>query len=168
MNPDDAKFLRQAIAVAQRARDKGNHPFGAVLTDAQGNVLLQGENNVNTARDATGHAEMNLVRAACAKFDAAFLAQCTLYSSCEPCPMCAGAIFWAGIGRVVYALSEAGLYAFAPDSENQLPVGCREILAHGKRAVEVIGPVMEDEARAVHVGFWRRDKRDAKDYHETA
>lgn len=154
MNPNDAKFLRQAIAVAQRARDKGNHPFGAVLADAQGNVLLEGENTVSTAHDATGHAEMNLVRAACAKFDAAFLAQCTLFSSCEPCPMCTGAIYWAGIGRVGYALSEDGLYAFMPESPYQFPVGCREILAHGKRAVEVIGPALEDEARVVHVGFW--------------
>lgn len=156
MNSMDEKFLRQSIAVAQRARDKGNHPFGAVLVNESGVVLLEGENTVNTEHDATGHAEMNLVRAACKIYDAATLAKCTLYSSTEPCPMCAGAIFWSGIGRVVYALSEAELYAFAPDSENKLPLGCREILAHGGRAVEVIGPAMEDEARVVHVGFWEK------------
>lgn len=154
MNFTDEKFLRQAIAIAKRARDKGNHPFGAVLVNESGVVLLEGENTVNTEHDATGHAEMNLVRAACKIYDAATLAKCALYSSTEPCPMCAGAIFWSGIGRVVYALSEAELYAFAPDSENKLPLGCREILAHGGRAVEVIGPAMEDEARVVHVGFW--------------
>lgn len=155
LNDNDLKFLRQSIAVAQRARDNGNHPFGAVLVDEKGVVLLEGENTVNTERDATGHAESNLVRAACKNFDAATLAKCSLYSSTEPCPMCAGAIFWSGIGRLVYALSEAELYAFVPDSPDRLPLGCREVLAHGGRAVQVIGPAMEDEARGVHVGFWR-------------
>lgn len=134
MNPNDEKFLRQAIAVAQRARDNGNHPFGAVLVDEKGVVLLEGENTVNTARDATGHAELNLVRAASQGFDTAMLAKCTLYSSTEPCPMCSGGIYWAGIGRVVYA--------FLPDSPNRLPVGCREILAHGGRGVEVFAATM--------------------------
>lgn len=151
----DLQFLRHAIRVAQRARAKGNHPFGAVLVDENGAVLLEGENTVNTEHDATGHAESNLVRAASKQFDAAMLAKCTLYSSTEPCPMCAGAIFWSGIERVVYALSEAELYAFVPDSPDKLPLGCREVLAHGGRAVEVLGPAMEDEARGVHVGFWR-------------
>jgi len=156
VNLTDEKFLRQAIQVAQRARAKGNHPFGAVLVDENDVVLLEGESAVNTEHDATGHAEMNLARAACKQFDAAALTKCTMYSSCEPCPMCAGAIFWSGIGRVVYALSGTELYAFAPDSENKLPLGCREILAHGGRAVEVIGPAIEDEARVVHVGFWEK------------
>ncbi len=155
VDDNDLQFLRQSIAVAQRARDKGNHPFGAVLVDENNVVLLEGENTVNTERDATGHAESNLVRAACKQFDKATLAKCTLYSSTEPCPMCAGAIFWAGIGRVVYALSEAELYAFVPDSPDKLPLGCREVLARGGRVVEVIGPALEDEARGVHVGFWR-------------
>ena len=152
----DLHFLRQAITVAQRARDKGNHPFGAVLVDENGAVLLEGENTVNTEHDATGHAEMNLVRAACKKYDALTLAKCSLYSSTEPCPMCAGAIFWSGIGRVVYALSEEELYAFMPNDPYKLLLSCREVLSHGGRAVEVIGPAIEDEARVVHVGFWRK------------
>lgn len=150
----DLQFLRQAIGIAQRARHKGNHPFGAVLVKENNVVLLEGENTVNTEHDATGHAESNLVRAACKQFDATTLAKCTLYSSTEPCPMCSGAIFWSGIGRVVYALSEAELYAVIPDSPHKLPVGCREILAHGGRVTEVVGPAIEDEARGVHEGFW--------------
>ncbi|GIL15945.1 MAG: hypothetical protein BroJett039_11180 [Chloroflexota bacterium] len=156
LNSTDEKFLRQAIGVAQRARDKGNHPFGAVLVDENGVALLEGENTVNTEHDATGHAEMNLARGACKQYDAVALAKCTMYSSCEPCPMCSGAIFWSGIGRVVYALSEEALYAFAPDSENKLPLGCREVLARGGRVVEALGPAMEDEARVAHVGFWEK------------
>jgi tRNA(Arg) A34 adenosine deaminase TadA len=151
---NDLDLLRQAIAVAQRARDKGNHPFGAVLVDEHGAVLLEGENTVVTEHDATGHAESNLVRAACKQYDAATLAKCTLYSSTEPCPMCAGAIFWSGIGRVVYALSEAEFYAFMPDSPDKLLLGCREVLSQGERQVQVVGPAIEDEARVVHEGFW--------------
>lgn len=154
MNTDDQKYLRQSIAVAQRARENGNHPFGSVLVDAQGHVLLESENTVNTDHDATAHAESNLVRAACKQFDAATLAKCTIYASTEPCPMCSGAIFWSGIGRVVYALSEEQLYAFAPDSSDKLPLGCRDVLSHGGRAVEVMGPALEQEARTVHEGFW--------------
>lgn len=151
----DFEFLRQAIVVAQRARDKGNHPFGAVLVDEHGVLLWEGENTVNTGHDATGHAESNLARAASRQFDLATLSKSTMYASTEPCPMCSGAIFWAGIGRVVYALSEGALYEFMSESRERLPLGCREVLAHGGRAVDVIGPAIEDEARKVHVGFWR-------------
>ena len=154
----DLAFLRQSIALAQRARDKGNHPFGSVLVDNKGTVLLEGENSVNTDHDATAHAESNLVRAACKLFDQKTLSRCTLYASTEPCPMCAGAIFWSGIGRVVYALSENELYRFAPDSPEKLPLGCREVLAHGGRAVEVYGPIIEEEARRVHHGFWNAEE----------
>lgn len=152
--PIDLQFLRQSIVVAQRARAKGNHPFGALLVDENHVVLLEGENTVYTDHDATGHAESNLVRAACKQFEAATLAKCTLYSSTEPCPMCSGAIFWAGIGRVVYALSEAELYALIPNSTESLPMGCREVLAHAGRVVEVVGPAIEEEGQVVHDGFW--------------
>lgn len=154
LSETNLQFLRQAISVAQRARAHGNHPFGAILVNEHGTVLLEGENTVITEHDATGHAELNLVRAASQQFDATTLAKYTLYSSTEPCPMCSGAIFWSGIGRVVYALSEDGLYAFVPDSPDKLPLGCREVLSHGARAVEVIGPAIEDEARVVHERFW--------------
>src|SRR6266481_2381211 len=107
LTDSDMQFLRHAITLAQRAREKGNHPFGALLVNENHVVLLEGENTVNTEHDATGHAELNLVRAACKQFEAVTLTKCTLYSSTEPCPMCSGAIFWSGIGQVVYALSEA-------------------------------------------------------------
>ena len=109
MNDIDRQLLRQAIDVARRARAHGNHPFGAVLADEQGHVLLEAENTVNTEHDCTGHAELNLMRLASRQFSASALSRCTLYTSTEPCPMCAGSIFWGGVGRVVYALSEEGL-----------------------------------------------------------
>lgn len=150
--------LRTAIAIAQRARQNGNHPFGALLTDANGVVILEAENTVNTDRDCTGHAEINLIRKASLLFDPALLAQCTLYTSTEPCAMCAGAIHWGGVGRVVFALSEAGLYAMTSENEQlnneAMTLPCREVFARCVRPVEVIGPLIEDEARVVHEGFW--------------
>ncbi len=154
MNDTDAHLLKVAIALAHSARQHGNHPFGALLADEHGTVLLQAENTVVTARDFTGHAETNLMREASKAFPPATLASCTLYTSTEPCPMCSGAIFWGNVGRVVYALSQAGLYSLTGDSPDKLPLSCREVLAHAGRHVEVIGPALEDEARKVHEGFW--------------
>jgi tRNA(Arg) A34 adenosine deaminase TadA len=156
MNETDLAHLRLAIVVAQRARNHGNHPFGAVLVDEAGCALLTAENTVVTGRDCTGHAETNLVRLACERYSADQLAHCTLYSSTEPCAMCSGAIHWSGIGRVVFALSEVGLYEIVGPSPEHLYLSCREVFAHTRRKVEVIGPAeeLDQEAQAVHVGFW--------------
>ena len=154
MNDIDLHLLRQAIDVARRAREHGNHPFGALLADEQGHVLLEVENTVNTEHDCTGHAELNLMRLASRRYSIKELSRCTLYSSTEPCPMCAGSIFWGGVGRVVYALSEQGLYAMIGDSPDKLLLSCRDVFARGGRPIEVLGPLLEDEARAVHEGFW--------------
>jgi tRNA(Arg) A34 adenosine deaminase TadA len=155
MNDIDLQLLRQAIDIARRAREHGDHPFGAVLADGQGNVLLEAENTVTTSNDCTGHAELNLMRLASRQFSVEALSRCTLYSSTEPCPMCAGAIFWGGVGRVVYALSEEGLYTLIGDSPHKLLLSCRDVFARGGRPIEVFGPMLEDEARQVHEGFWR-------------
>ncbi len=154
MNDIDLQLLRLAIDVARRAREHGNHPFGAVLADEQGNVLLEVENTVVTGNDCTGHAELNLMRLASRQFSAEVLSRYTLYSSTEPCPMCAGSIFWGGVGRVVYALSEEGLYALTGDSPYKLLLSCRDVFSHGGRPIEVLGPMLEKEARQVHEGFW--------------
>lgn len=149
------RFVRAAIELARKAREKGNHPFGALLVDEHGHIALEAENSVITDKDITGHAETNLIRDASAKFPPEFLAKCTLYTSTEPCPMCAGAIFWGNVRRVVYGLSEGGLYEITTeDSEDVLRIPCRQIFAKGLKAIEVIGPVLEDEAKEVHVGFW--------------
>ena len=154
MTDRDLHLLRHAIDIARRAREHGNHPFGALLADEQGRVLLEAENTVNTERDCTGHAELNLMRLASRQYTFDDLTRCTLYTSTEPCPMCAGSIFWGGVGRVVYALSEGGLYAMTGDSPHKLPLACREVFAQGGRPVDVFGPAIADEARQVHEGFW--------------
>ena len=154
MNESDLQHLRTAIALAWRAREHGNHPFGAVLVDDQNQVVLQAENTVVTARDCTGHAETNLMRQASQRFSPEQLAACTLYTSTEPCALCAGAIYWGKVGRVVYALSEVDLYTIVGPSPDQLQLPCREVFARSQRSIEVLGPALEAEAKAVHAGFW--------------
>jgi tRNA(Arg) A34 adenosine deaminase TadA len=155
---DDLGFLRRAIGVAARSRAAGNHPFGALIVGADGEVLAEAINRSAPGKgDATGHAELEAVRAASAAYPPTALRAATLYSSAEPCAMCAGAIYWAGIGRVVYGLSEARLLALTgshPENPT-LALPCREVFARGQRAIEVVGPLIEDEAAAVHAGFWK-------------
>ena len=157
MNNIEIEHLKEAISVAWRARENGNHPFGAVLVDGHNQIVLQAENTVVTERDSTGHAETNLVRLATQQFTPEQLAHFTLYSSTEPCAMCAGAIYWSQIGRVVYALSEIDLYDIIGPSPEHLLLSCREVFAHSKRYIEVHGPILElgKEAYAVHKGFWK-------------
>ena len=155
MDEKDLKFIRTALDIARRARDNGNQPYGALLVDDQGHILMEAENTEVTEKDCTGHAETNLVSKASKKFDADFLAKCTLYTSTEPCPMCSGAIFWGNVRRVVYGLSEEKFYPMVgEESQEALNLPCREIFEKGKKPIEVVGPVLEDEARKVHEGFW--------------
>lgn len=152
----DLLLVQQAVDVSRAAREHGNHPFGALLADASGTVLLRAENTVVTDRDVTGHAETNLVRAASPLYTPAELATFTLFTSCEPCAMCSGAIYWAGIGRVVFAMSESDLALLTgPHDENPtLALPCRQVFAAGHRNIEVLGPLLQEEAAAVHEGFW--------------
>ena len=153
---DDERHLLAAIELAGRAREHGNHPFGALLVDEDGNVVLEAENTVLTERDVTGHAETNLMRLASSRFDADFLATCTLYTSTEPCAMCAGAIYWGNVRRVVFGLDQEEMRRISGSNpENfQLELTCREVFARGDHGVEVSGPHLLDQASAVHDGFW--------------
>ncbi|SDC50150.1 nucleoside deaminase [Nocardioides lianchengensis] len=155
---DDTGLLRHAIAISADAVAHGNHPFGALLASPSGEVLLTAENTVVTERDVTGHAETNLVRLASRTLAPADLAAASLYTSCEPCAMCTGALYWAGIGRLVFAMSEADLREMTgahPDNPT-LALPCRDVLAAGSRRtpVEVVGPLIADEATVHHAGFW--------------
>jgi tRNA(Arg) A34 adenosine deaminase TadA len=153
---DDESGLRLAFAVAAKALANGNHPFGCVLVDASGKVLLEAENGYMPDRDMTAHAERLLATAASRKFRPAELAQCTMYTSAEPCAMCAGAAYWAGFGRVVYGLSESRLKTITGShAENPtLDLPCRTVFATGQRKVDVAGPLLEDEAAEQHKGVW--------------
>jgi tRNA(Arg) A34 adenosine deaminase TadA len=156
LSEGDLRHLRRAIHLAAMARSHGNHPFGALLVGASGEVLAEAENSVVTDRDCTAHAELNLVRLVSGRYDREALAGCTLFSSTEPCAMCAGAIHWSGIGRVVYALPAERLYRLTghDPGEEPLDLPCREVFARCARTIEVAGPALEEEAEEVHRGFW--------------
>lgn len=107
----DIECLSLAHEAAVESLREGNHPFGAVLVDRSGNLLLRGGNVEVTERDCTGHAETALMRAASGRFSRAELWDCSLYTTVEPCAMCSGAMYWGNLGRVVYGVEEKKLLA---------------------------------------------------------
>jgi tRNA(Arg) A34 adenosine deaminase TadA len=154
----DLGFLRQAFGLAAKARSEGRHPFGCVVVNEAGEVIVTARNNaLKPLGEATQHAERLACTKAAKLFDEAELRRATLYASTEPCAMCAGAIYWAGIGRVVYALPQVALITLmgAGEENAMLALPCREVFVRGGRAVVVAGPAIEDEAAVVHAGFWR-------------
>ena len=131
---DHVKLLRRAIALSQSAREKGNHPFGALLAAPDGTVLLEAENTGTQDHDETSHAELNLISAASRSLAPAERRAAIMYASTEPCAMCAGAAFWTGIRAVVYGLSEEGLYEITTEGRSApavLKLSCREVFAAG-------------------------------------
>lgn len=153
---NDERLLRHAFSVAKRAHSQGNHPFGAVLAGPDGAVLMEQENAYNPTLDMTGHAERVLMTRASQQYRPAFLSECTMYTSAEPCAMCAGAAYWSGIGRVVYGLSESQLKDITGNHpENPtLDLPCRTVFDAGQRKIEVVGPILCEEATALHEGVW--------------
>jgi tRNA(Arg) A34 adenosine deaminase TadA len=154
----DEHFLRRSFEVARRSLTHGNHPFGAILVDQDHNVLIESENGYMPSHDGTAHAERLLATKACTTLSPEVRKTATLYSSAEPCAMCAGAIYWAGIGRLVFALSEHRLRDITGDHpENPtLNLPCREVFESGQQSTEVVGPLLEDEAAALHDGVWKK------------
>lgn len=153
----DAAYLGQAIAWSQTARDRGNRPFGAIIVSAEGQVLTEAYANSVETGDCTGHAETNAVSQASRTISRDILQAATLYSSAEPCVMCAGAIFWSGIGRVIFGIDAVSLRVFRGERAEQRDVelSCRDVFAASPHPIECIGPVMVSEASVPHQGFWR-------------
>jgi tRNA(Arg) A34 adenosine deaminase TadA len=151
-----ARALHRADAVARRAMDMGRHPFGALLLAPDGDTVLCEQGNIDTVN----HAESTLARTVAGTYPGTYLGQCTLVTTFEPCAMCAGTIYWAGIGRVLYGAEEQALLALTGNHpENPtLSLPCREVFARGQRTVEVVGPVeaVAGQMVATHQGFWER------------
>ena len=151
-------YLKRCIEISRESRAKGNTPFGAILVDGEGNIIMEQGNIEVTERICTGHAETQLARRASHEYSKEFLWNCTLYSTAEPCAMCAGAIYWANIGRVVYGMTERQLLSLTGSDEQNptFDLPCRDVFSHGQKDIKVIGPVdsVAEEAAEVHKGYW--------------
>ena len=155
MDETDVAHLRRCIELARTARDDGNEPFGSLLVDGDGTVLVELMNTTGNG-DATGHPELGLAAWASVNLTAGERAAATLYTSCESCAMCAGGQYWSGIGRLVFALSGEQLNAILPLGVPRLALSSRDVFARGNVDVLVEGPCDElsDDAHAVFDGFW--------------
>ena len=151
-------YLLKANDIARKARANGNTPFGAVLVDPDGNVIMEQGNAESDLHDATAHAERMLASRASQKYSKEFLWGCTLYTTFEPCCMCTGAIYWSNIGKIVYGLTEERLLQLtgADEKNPTFNISCRTILAAGQKPIEVLGPFDEiaDQVVEVQKGFW--------------
>jgi tRNA(Arg) A34 adenosine deaminase TadA len=154
---DDVRFLRRSLAIAAEARAAGNHPFGALLVDDGGHVLIEAGNDFRHQK-GPGHAESILCREAAMLYEPKILASCTLYTACEPCAMCAGSTYWAGIGTLVFGMTEKRLAELTGTNPQNLTMDlpCRTVFGAGQRQTEVRGPFPELEAEIArsHEGFW--------------
>ncbi len=151
--------LREANAVALRALAAGHHPFGAILVAPDHATVLLEQGNI----DSVQHAESTLARLAAGRLPGDYLWSCTLYTTFEPCVMCAGTQYWADIGRLVYGAAERTLLDLTGAHEENMTfdLPCREVFARGQKPIEVHGPFPELEAEllAPHRDFWRGARR---------
>lgn len=141
MNEADERHLRRAIALASEGRAAGDMPYGSLLVGPDGGVLAEDRNTVLTERDITAHPELKLARWAARELDAGIARRTTMYTSCQPCPMCTGAIARSGLGRVVYALAGEQLQALGAASPDAA-------------VVVYDGPALFDEARVPIDGYY--------------
>ncbi len=150
------RHLRRANAIASRAVAMGHHPFGALLVGPDHEAILLEQGNVGTVN----HAEAVLARAADTNFTPAYLWECTLYTTVEPCAMCAATQYWANIGRLIYGLGERRLLKLTGNhGENPtLDIPARYIFEHSQKVIHVIGPIpeVEEEIAELHRNFWQR------------
>ena len=153
----DERHLLRTIELAASARTAGNHPFGSLIVDASEERVVEAENTVVTGHDVTGHAELNVVRAASIELGEAgprgrhAVHEHRAVRRCVPAPSTGRAS-----ARVVYALGSDTLAAIVedPTEDSTLRLPCREVFARGGRPVEVSGPHLVEQASVVHAGFW--------------
>jgi tRNA(Arg) A34 adenosine deaminase TadA len=142
-------FIKETIKIAENALIKNNHPFGALIVNSKTDeILMSAENEVNTSKDVTKHAELNLISMAYSKFGREILENCILYTSTEPCVMCSGAIYWSGIKNIVFSCSQTKLHTIYHKGKNTkgFNLSCREILNKGDGHFHITGPILENES----------------------
>lgn len=155
MPTHDHDFLRQAIGLATMARQQGEFPFGAVLV-VNLQIVHQATDRCMSYFDPTAHAELLLISEYCRQQRLLDLDGYTLYSTVEPCVLCAGAIKWARISHVVFGVSQAMLQGI---TGGRLKPSCADLVNSGGRVIKVDGPLLPDEGLAVFAGFDFTPKR---------
>ena len=143
---DHESHMQEALALAREARERGDRPFGSVLVQDD-EVVMRESNRVVTAEDIRRHPELHLAHRACREFDAAERAETVMYTSTEPCPMCAGGMATAGFGRVVYSVGGDEIVEF---TGGEPAVRAATVL---DGITPVVGPVLNDDGRAIHDAF---------------
>ena len=154
---DDERYLRCAIEIANEAAATGKRPFGALIVSAAGEIVAEGSSTQQDDRDWTAHAEMNVLRVAGKTMSWPALSQATLYASGDPCPMCAGAVYWSNVRRLVYGADEISvrhLRANHPQGAG-LTMSCRDVLAHSPRPIYIVEPMLVEGAIKAHEMFWQ-------------
>lgn len=146
----DEKFMKAAIELSEAAVRNGNEPFGAVLVK-NGEAVFTNENQIYTAHDPTFHAEAGLIRRFCEETGITDLSEYTLYSSCEPCFMCAGALVWVKLGRLVYGASDIDLCAILDKEGSEC---CKIVFEKSKCNIRVTGGVLREESLEVLKGYF--------------
>ena len=154
----DHRHLRDAIALSEAARKRGNMPFGAVLVAPNGDVLARAENSIITDRDITAHAEIAALRIASKTCSPHQMAAATMYASGEPCPMCSGAMIRVGLRRLLFGIRATVATPYLPGAAGSMvgSVSCRDVLALAPTPINVQGPLLEDEAKAPFEAFAAR------------
>ncbi len=158
MTQTDINLLYETVRIAHEAVIKGCHPFGALLADKDGNILIERGNDKNASPCL--HAELSVMIEAGKRFSPVFLESCTLYTNFEPCVMCTGSAYWTNVGRIVFGLTEKQLLDLTL-SHNENPtfsMPTKDVLEHGQRKMVVVGPTTDEELKKAiikdHIDFW--------------
>jgi len=145
----DELFMRKAIDLAKQARKEGNEPFGAILVKDD-EIVMVGENKINTFCDPTHHAEIGLIRRYCSENNIFDLREYTLYTSCEPCVMCSGAMVWANLGRLVFSVTHDQLAEIAGSN---IMISCSEVFGKSPNIPLVVEKILNEEGISVFEGY---------------
>ncbi len=161
LKPFEVKLLERVIEICREARESGNHPFGCLLADKEGNILMeQGNGEVSLNGDCTAHAEALLMRKASQVYSKEQMAEFTMYNCGDPCSMCAGAIYWGNLKRLVYIGRESELLKITGDDIRNptLNLPSRVVFASGQKEIEVLGPFLEleDKFFECHKDYWNK------------
>lgn len=152
---NDEYYVKKAIELAYDAKKEGNNPFGSILVDSDGNIIMEDQNTEVTENDITGHPELKIARRAASEYDKEFLEKCTMYNSAESCTMCTGSIYWSGIGRIVFGISKKRLNELKCEEEGSIYYSIHELVDNSGKDIEIIGPMksMKEDVERPHKDY---------------